>query len=175
MVKFLLFLKYTAVSIYILRIDLGNPGLRCCSADYRHLLPENMNYYGCMPIEVPYNDPVLAKFDMGCMHFIRTQPIFSNDCKFGPAEKVCILHIVYFWLYKNIYLPQFYIIKSNTVSHILDQSNIYGINANVAASVRSFQSGKLLLDKEHSILAKKPNCTGNSCYFTGRCIVRIYF
>lgn len=80
----------------MLGIGLGSPGLRCCSADYSHLLPENMNYYGCMPIEVPYNDPVLAKYDMGCMHYIRTEPIFSNDCKLGPAEQVRIFNGKYF-------------------------------------------------------------------------------
>lgn len=67
---------------------MGGDALRCCSIDYKHMLPDQLSYYGCNPIEVPANDPYFSQFEMGCINFIRTQPIFPNDCKLGSAEMV---------------------------------------------------------------------------------------
>lgn len=59
------------------------------------MLPDQLSYYGCNPIEIPKNDPYFSKFDMGCISYIRSQPIFPNDCKLGPAEIVCLKIILY--------------------------------------------------------------------------------
>lgn len=78
-VSFLIFIDYD-----------GTNGLKCCSADYRHMLPDQLSYYGCYPIEVPADDPYYSQYKFGCAHNIRSQPIFSNDCKLGSADIVSI-------------------------------------------------------------------------------------
>lgn len=107
------------------------------------MLPEDQTHFGCMPTEVPKDDPFYKKFGIGCLSYIRTQPIFDNDCRMGAAE------------------------KSNTVSAYTDLSVIYGSEPGFEFAVRSFKGGELLLDEEHQILAKADNCKGSFCYFTG--------
>lgn len=55
--------------------------------------------------------------------------------------------------------------QSNSVSHFVDQSNIYGHDEATERSVRSFSGGKLLI--ANGVAAQKPNCAGDHCYYTG--------
>lgn len=51
--------------------------------------------FGSVPIEIPANDPYLSKYNIGCLDFVRSQPIFRNDCKFSAAEFVRIFYIIF--------------------------------------------------------------------------------
>lgn len=72
-------------------IDDGGNGLRCCSKDNKRPLPDELSYYGCLAMEVPKDDPFYAQFGGGCLDYIRSQPVFNNECQLGPAEIVCII------------------------------------------------------------------------------------
>lgn len=69
-------------------IDNGGYSLRCCSVDNKIMLSEKLSYFGCYPIEVPKDDPFYSQFNMTCIDYIRSQPVFPNDCSIGPAEIV---------------------------------------------------------------------------------------
>lgn len=87
------YLIFSKTILFVLKYyvsDNGGFGLRYCSVDYKHSLPDQLSYYGCEPISIPKDDPFFSKFDMECMTFIRSQPVFPNDCSLGPAQMVPI-------------------------------------------------------------------------------------
>lgn len=55
--------------------------------------------------------------------------------------------------------------QSNSVSHFVDQSNIYGSDDASEKSVRTYRGGRLKI--VHEVAAHSTNCTGNLCYFSG--------
>lgn len=68
--------------------DAGGPDFQACTSDNKNILPDDQLAFGTVPIEVPANDPYLSKYNIGCLDFVRSQPIYRNDCKFGAAEFV---------------------------------------------------------------------------------------
>lgn len=75
------------------------------------------------------------------MHFMRSQSILSSDGSMDATG------------------------QSNSVSHFIDMSIIYGSSDAVTASVRSGIGGQLKIT--NGVAATMPNCEGSMCYFTG--------
>lgn len=70
------------------RIAQGGPDFNACTADNSAILPADHLAFGTVPIDIPANDPYLAKYGVRCLDFVRTQPQYRNDCKFSGAEFV---------------------------------------------------------------------------------------
>lgn len=86
---FTIIILNTVLIIYIIYDkDNGNDGLRCCSKNNKRALPDQLAYYGCQAMEVPRDDPFYSQFGGGCLDYIRSQPVFGNDCQMGPAQIV---------------------------------------------------------------------------------------
>lgn len=74
-------------------LESGEYGLRCCTADHKDVLPESERYNGCYPIKVPVNDTLYKTYGIGCMDYIRSQPLFANDGSIGTTQMVCLTEI----------------------------------------------------------------------------------
>lgn len=122
----------------------ANPmGVRCCSEDYQHALPSSQSHHSCLPFEIPPGDKYFSKMkpQPRCHNFIRTQPIFKDNCTVSSAEQV------------------------NYPSHFIDLSVIYPLTQEKLAMLRSFSGGMFKWD-DNMIMVKKENCESN-CYFLG--------
>lgn len=68
--------------------DKGGQPVSCCSKNYFKRLPHELKSSGCLPIDIPSNDPFYADKHQRCMEFVRAQSVLRNDCKLGADEKV---------------------------------------------------------------------------------------
>ncbi|RZF46188.1 hypothetical protein LSTR_LSTR011542 [Laodelphax striatellus] len=92
--------------------------ISCCSASGRKLSPRH-EHSSCAPIDIPSTDPFYSKLGHTCMPYVRSLMAIRSDCTLGPVQQM------------------------NQVTHYLDGSVIYGSTAEVAASLRLFQNGRL--------------------------------
>lgn len=146
----ILFVKY-AVHLYssydfllLSLIAAGRSGLRCCAADNsRGPLPVSIAYDHCMAASVPLDDPFYAKFGGGCLDYIRSQPVFGDQCDRLAAAEI-----------------------ASSVTQHLDHSTIYGSTVAAVTAVRAYRAG-LLLNSPNRLFPRHANCTGDFCYFTG--------
>lgn len=88
--------------------DAGGPDFQACTPDNKNILPDDQMAFGTVPIEVPANDPYLSRYNIGCLDFVRSQPIFRNDCKFSGAEFVRL----------------FYVAEKNMINYTFDAFNL---------------------------------------------------
>lgn len=157
--------------------DAGGNSLRCCSADNKRALPAALSYAHCMAMEVPADDPFYARFGGGCLDYIRSQPVFGNDCSLGAAQIVSAIADYYRTCLVGQMGPLLLLLlfllccfgpfkQSSSVTQHLDQSNIYGSTAVALRLVRAFDGGQLL-NSANGLFPRHPNCTGDACYFTG--------
>uniref|UniRef100_T1GQF0 Heme peroxidase n=1 Tax=Megaselia scalaris TaxID=36166 RepID=T1GQF0_MEGSC len=118
-------------------------GMRCCSEDYQHALPNTQSHHSCLPFEIPPGDRYFMQMNPQprCHNFIRTQPIFHDNCTVSAAEQV------------------------NMPSHFIDLSVIYPLTMEKLKSLRMFSGGLFKLD-EKMIMVKMENCEAN-CFFAG--------
>ncbi|KAJ6635870.1 Peroxidase [Pseudolycoriella hygida] len=116
----------------------------CCTKDYSK--PLSPQPFGCHAFEYSEDDPFLKEVapdaNIGCMNFVRSQMIFPNDCKLGPAAAV------------------------NLATHYLDLSPVYGSEESIIKSLRSFSSGKLKTNA-NNVLPETCNNPNKNCYLTG--------
>lgn len=122
----------------------ANPmGVRCCSEDYQHALPSAQSHHSCLPFEIPPGDKYFSQMkpQPRCHNFIRTQPIFKDNCTVSSAEQV------------------------NYPSHFIDLSVIYPLTKDKLAMMRAPSGGMFKLD-DKMIMAKMENCE-NHCYYAG--------
>lgn len=101
----------------------GGYGITCCTKDGKGPLPANLTHPDCIPIKVPQNDPRLP--NRGCMNFLRTQDIVSNDCELTPR------------------------LQTNQQTSFIDLSNVYGATADITKSIRKLQNGLINLDSNN--------------------------
>lgn len=108
----------------------GGPGLLCCTRDGKDILPPELLHPACVPIKIPPNDRTLP--NRGCMNFIRTEAIVSNDCELSTRLSI------------------------NQQTSFMDLSNVYGPDESTTLKLRSFKGGLLNLDK-HRVFGKDDN------------------
>ncbi|KAL0271440.1 UNVERIFIED_CONTAM: hypothetical protein PYX00_008536 [Menopon gallinae] len=96
----------------------------CCSQDGRTVTTEGLTARYCFPILVPEEDPLYKKYQQGCLNFARTLTDQDVGCgsQYKPAEQIV------------------------SVTHFLDASNVYGSNDDIAASLRTFEGGRLIVE-----------------------------
>lgn len=129
-----------------------NQAIRCCREDGFSLAPRYM-HPTCMPITVPYDDPIYKDQYVTCMEYTRSVTTYRGDCTFGASEQM------------------------NQATHFLDGSNIYGSNSRDAAALREKTGGLLktatIEDEEHMPLASNPkekcfvNSDSDTCFNAG--------
>lgn len=117
------------------QLQRGGPGLLCCTRDGKDVLPPNLLHPACVPIKIPPNDRTLP--NRGCMNFIRTEAIVSNDCQLSTRLSI------------------------NQQTSFLDLSNVYGPQESTTQALRTFKDGLLKLD-DNRVFGKDEN--GNYIY-----------
>lgn len=90
----------------------------CCTKDRSRALSGEKLHFGCLPIEISPNDPFYSQFGVSCMNFVRIKLSCGTAC-LGYGT------------------------QANSVTHFIDASLVYGNSEAVAASLRTFQQGKL--------------------------------
>lgn len=137
--------------------------MSCCPRDQSHMPPQHLRFYGCDPIEIPADDPYFQPFgNKRCMTFVRSQTIMANDCSMDSTE---IVRISIVNAFGTDIIVKFVPLQSNSVSHFLDHSNIYGSDDASEKSVRTYRGGRLQI--AHEVAARQSNCTGDFCYYSG--------
>ncbi|XP_020300497.1 peroxidase-like [Pseudomyrmex gracilis] len=126
---------------------------RCCTFNGR-LVPNHEAMPRCLPILIPYNDPVYRS-SIECMNFVRSTTDLDRGCSSPnkPAEQL------------------------NTVTHYLDLSLVYGSSDEIAANLRTGSGGRLNteLKNNREFPPSAPNKTAvcdmvyefEPCYATG--------
>ncbi|XP_055379916.1 peroxidase-like [Condylostylus longicornis] len=120
----------------------NDPPIRCCTQDYKNILPSSKMHSSCLPFSIPNNDQYHEKTYMGCHNYIRTKTTLSNNCQLEPAQQV------------------------TRVSHYPDLSVIYGSSEVKSEKLRTGEHGKLLTS-DGDLLPKRNKCTGGKCYYSG--------
>nr|XP_029716187.1 chorion peroxidase-like isoform X1 [Aedes albopictus] len=97
----------------------GEKDIQCCASDGSQPLYGEKLHFACMPIDVSPNDPYYSQFGFRCMNFVRIKLACGPECYLGYAS------------------------QANSVTHFIDASLVYGNSEAAAASLRTFQYGKL--------------------------------
>ncbi|XP_067000674.2 chorion peroxidase [Anabrus simplex] len=127
-------------------------GISCCESDGRGPLPNELKHFACFPIEIPENDPFYSRFEQRCISLVRSMLAPRYDCSLGYAQQM------------------------NLVSHFVDGSQLYGTNPKMAAELRTFKNGQLLVandfGRELPPFSRDPDhCgaveEGNVCFHSG--------
>uniref|UniRef100_T1KRS7 Clip domain-containing protein n=1 Tax=Tetranychus urticae TaxID=32264 RepID=T1KRS7_TETUR len=92
-------------------------GIICCREEFAR--NPSIRHPACRPISLPHDDPFFSKFDHHCTNFVRNSPSPRPGCFLGPRE------------------------QSNTLTHYIDGSMVYGSTVDRAAHLRAFVKGKL--------------------------------
>ncbi|CAG2166450.1 unnamed protein product, partial [Oppiella nova] len=96
-------------------------GLHCCHEEARRAT--KIRHPACKPILIPRDDPFYSQHNHFCNNFVRNAAGPKYDCNLGYREQI------------------------NTLTHIIDGSMVYGSTEDRAKFLRSFQHGKLRVDK----------------------------
>lgn len=86
--------------------------LKCCN-------PENSKNKLCLPINVPVDDPLYAKFNIKCLDFRRSLAGIRPNCVLGPR------------------------VHQNAITSPIDANFVYGSSQADADSLRMFSGGRL--------------------------------
>lgn len=92
-------------------------GITCCNPEFER--NPRLLHPSCFAIEVPEDDPFYSQFRSTCMNFVRSAASPSSACSVGPREQM------------------------SQVTPFLDAGMIYGSTPEVAASLRTFEGGRL--------------------------------
>ncbi|GLV44154.1 Peroxidase [Carabus blaptoides fortunei] len=117
---------------------------QCCSPDGQLLEGSNIPEH-CYPIVIPKGDPLLAKYNVNCMNFVRTITDRDRNCVGGqqPAEQL------------------------TAVNNFLDLSIVYGNTQDVNIQLRTFQGGRMRTEERYGM--EWPPSNNNK---TGACAVQ---
>lgn len=87
-------LKLIVLESKIMCLFLEPHSTQCCSPEGQLLENANIPEH-CFPIVIPKGDPLLTKYNINCMNFVRTITDRDRNCVGGqkPAEQV---HYSYF-------------------------------------------------------------------------------
>ncbi|XP_309592.5 chorion peroxidase [Anopheles gambiae] len=100
-------------------VRIGQEEVQCCNAEHSGALRGEQAHFACMPIAVSPADPFYSRFGIRCLNFVRLALARDGKCRLGYGKQL------------------------NRVTHFIDGSAVYGSNEALAASLRTFEGGRL--------------------------------
>ncbi|XP_050081805.1 chorion peroxidase [Anopheles aquasalis] len=97
----------------------GDEEIQCCLPDHSGPVHREGAHFACLPITVSPNDPFYSKFGIRCLNFVRLALAREGKCKLGYGKQL------------------------NRITHFIDGSTVYGSDPETAASLRTFNGGRL--------------------------------
>uniref|UniRef100_A0A182RSK4 Chorion peroxidase n=1 Tax=Anopheles funestus TaxID=62324 RepID=A0A182RSK4_ANOFN len=101
-------------------VRMGKQEVQCCNEEHSGALQGDRAHFACMPIAVSPSDPFYSRFGIRCLNFVRLSLARHGKCKLGYGKQV------------------------NRITHFIDGSVVYGSSDATAASLRTFNGGRLL-------------------------------
>jgi peroxidase len=118
----------------------SGPGTQCCTADRSKVLSPELTSSVCQAIRVPEDDAFYSQHQVACLNFLRSFTIPTENCEITAAQ------------------------QSNTITHFIDGSFVYGSSEAQLNSFRSFVGGQFILS--NNVLP--PSATGGFTAGDGR-------
>uniref|UniRef100_A0A182P440 Chorion peroxidase n=1 Tax=Anopheles epiroticus TaxID=199890 RepID=A0A182P440_9DIPT len=100
-------------------VRMGKEEIQCCTEDHSGALHGEQAHFACMPIAVSPSDPFYSRFGIRCLNFVRLALVRDGKCRLGYGKQV------------------------DRVTHFIDGSTVYGSNDALAASLRTFEGGRM--------------------------------
>lgn len=98
--------------------------IRCCSSGNKNVLSPDLLHSACAPISVGADDPFHSQGDVRCLNMIRSELAM-------PADSIAYGEIM------------------NQATAFIDHSVVYGTDESQSRRIRSFENGKINMDKHN--------------------------